>query len=64
MLSRPEESWNGRQGHVQPHVIELLGEDREIDVYICGLKAMVDDMRQLLKQAGFDKSRVIYEKYD
>jgi len=64
VLSRPEATWKGRVGHVQPHVLELLGENRDIDVYICGLKAMVDDMRRLLRSAGFDRRRVIYEKYD
>ena len=34
------------------------------DVYICGLKEMVDDVRALLKQKGFDRKQIIYEKYD
>jgi ferredoxin-NADP reductase len=33
-------------------------------VYICGLKAMVDDVRRLLKARGFDRKRLVYEKYD
>jgi len=63
-LSRPEEGWNGRTGHVQTHLEEALGERRDIDVYVCGLKAMVDDVRQRLKDMGFDRKRIIYEKYD
>jgi CDP-4-dehydro-6-deoxyglucose reductase len=35
-----------------------------VDVYICGLKAMVDDMRTRLKEAGLDRKRIIFEKYD
>jgi CDP-4-dehydro-6-deoxyglucose reductase len=35
-----------------------------MDVYICGMKAMVDDMRQQLKALGLDRKRIIFEKYD
>ena len=64
VLSRPGPSWRGRTGRVQPHAMELLGERRDIDVYICGLKEMVNQMRRMLREAGFEKRRVIYEKYD
>jgi CDP-4-dehydro-6-deoxyglucose reductase len=36
----------------------------ETDVYICGLKEMVDDVRAELKKRGFDRKQIIYEKYD
>jgi CDP-4-dehydro-6-deoxyglucose reductase len=63
-LSRPEPSWTGRTGHVQTHVLETLGERRDMDVYICGMKAMVDDMRRQLKALELDRKRIIFEKYD
>lgn len=63
-LSRPEPSWRGQRGHVQEHVIEALGNRRDMDIYICGLKAMVDDLRSQLKQLGLDRKQIIYEKYD
>jgi len=63
-LSRPEPSWPGRAGHVQTHLLEALGERRDVDVYICGLKAMVDDVRSILKALGFDRKQIIFEKYD
>lgn len=63
-LSRPEPSWTGRTGHVQPHLIEAIGERRDLDVYLCGLKLMVDDVRAKLKGIGFDRKQIIYEKYD
>lgn len=63
-LSRPEPSWTGRSGHVQTHLLEALGERRDLDVYICGLKAMVDDVRGILKGLGFDRKQIIFEKYD
>ena len=63
-LSRAEPSWTGRAGHVQTHLFEALGDRRDLDVYICGLKAMVDDVRGILKTMGFDRKQIIFEKYD
>lgn len=63
-LSRPEPGWTGRAGHVQQHLEEALGERRDLDVYLCGLKLMVDDVRARLKAAGFDRKQIFYEKYD
>jgi len=63
-LSRPEPGWKGRTGHVQKHLLEAIGSRRDLDVYICGLKLMVDDVRALLKSLGFDRKQIIFEKYD
>jgi CDP-4-dehydro-6-deoxyglucose reductase len=63
-LSRPDSAWRGRRGHVQTHLDEALSGSRDVDVYICGLKAMVDDVRAGLKRRGFHRQRIIYEKYD
>ena len=64
LLSRPEATWQGRTGHVQPHVLEALGDRRDVDVYVCGLHQMVDDMRTQLKGIGLDRKHIIFEKYD
>jgi CDP-4-dehydro-6-deoxyglucose reductase, E3 len=63
-LSRADSSWHGRTGHVQTHLLEAIGSRRDLDVYICGLKVMVDDVRGMLKELGFDRKQVIFEKYD
>ncbi len=63
-LTRPESSWTGRTGRVQPHLIECVGERRDVDIYICGMKEMVDETRALLKSMGFERRRIIFEKYD
>lgn len=63
-LTRPQSSWAGRVGRVQAHVIEVLRGRTDVDVYICGLKEMVDEMRATLKQLGFDRRHIIFEKYD
>lgn len=64
VVSRPGPSWQGRTGHVQPYVLEAVGDRRDLDVYICGLREMVDDVRNLLKGIGFERKRLVYEKYD
>ena len=63
-LTRPGAEWLGRTGRVQPHVMQALGQRRDVYVFICGLREMVDDLRVQLKAAGLDRKRVIYEKYD
>ncbi len=63
-LSRSDDRWKGRGGHVQAHLAEAIGDRRDMDIYICGLKAMVDDVRGRLKELAFDRKHVIYEKYD
>lgn len=68
-LSRSHAEWKGRAGRVMAHLDEALAiaspEDlSQTDVYICGLKEMVDDVRADLKKRGFDRKQIIYEKYD
>jgi ferredoxin-NADP reductase len=63
-LTRPPEDWTGLTGRVQPHTLEALGGRRDVDVYICGLREMVDELRAQLKAIGLDRKRIVYEKYD
>lgn len=63
-LSRGPDDWPGRRGYVQEHTERLLAERADLDVYICGLKAMVDDLRARLKARGLDRKQIRYEKYD
>jgi len=63
-LSRPDAGWAGRSGHVQIHLEEAIGARRDLDVYLCGLKQMVDSTRGMLKEMGFDRKQIRYEKYD
>ena len=63
-LTRPPEHWTGLSGRVQQPTLEALGDRRDVDVYICGLREMVDDVRLKLKEIGVDRKRIIYERYD
>ncbi len=67
-LTRPGPDWTGLTGRVQQHLMEALGQQSvarpDVDVFLCGLKAMVDDVRNILKAMGFDRKQILYEKYD
>ncbi len=57
-LSR--EQWEGKTGHVQDH----LGEDLQNKTfYICGVKEMVLETRDLLLQKGVLKENIKFERY-
>jgi len=65
-LSRGSDGWQGRRGHVQVHIPELVGSMQgPCDVYVCGLSRMVKDVRKLLKgELGFTKDLIHTERYD
>jgi ferredoxin-NADP reductase len=63
-LTRPGEGWKGLTGRVHAPVLELLGDRRDVDVYICGMAEMVNELRTALKEKGLDRKRIIVEKYD
>jgi CDP-4-dehydro-6-deoxyglucose reductase len=63
-LTQPSSDWTGRTGRVQAHLAEAIGGQSNIDIDLCGLQPMVDDVRQILKSMGFDRKQIRYEKYD
>ncbi len=67
-LTQPPPEWTGRIGRVQAHLAEAIAatsvSPSGLDVYLCGLKPMVDDVRRTLKERGFDRKQIRYEKYD
>jgi len=63
-LTQPGAAWAGCTGRVQMHLAEAIGGRTDIDIYLCGLRPMVDDVRQILKGMGFDRKQIRYEKYD
>ena len=63
-LSRPADDWKGVKGYVQEHVREIVGDRKDMEAYICGLNNMVSANRQQLKDLGWDRHQIIYERYD
>jgi len=54
ICSTPDDSWNGKTGHVQDH-LDLFSDGSEIDVYICGPPKMVSRTIPLLLKRNFKK---------
>jgi ferredoxin-NADP reductase len=63
-LSREGPEWKGLRGYVQEHVRPVAAGHSDRHAYVCGLKAMVDANRALLKELGWERKSIIYEKYD
>jgi ferredoxin-NADP reductase len=63
-LSRDNPGWSGARGYVQEHVRRLAHGRIDMDAYICGLKDMVLANRDLLKQLGWDRKAILYERFD
>ena len=64
-ITRPP-SWTGLTGRIQSDIDEALalhspGELKNVDVYVCGLEEMVEDVRRELNRRGFDRKQIIYE---
>lgn len=73
-VSHPHEGWEGLRGNVEIHVRKLLlggaGVDAAIGgavpalAYICGLNEMVTANRAQLKELGWDRKQIVFERYD
>lgn len=63
-LSRGGEEWNGLRGYVQEHVPSIAAGKSDMHAYVCGLDKMVKANRELLKEMGWERKSILYEKYD
>jgi ferredoxin-NADP reductase len=63
-LSRPPSGWSGASGYVQEHVVALASSMPGARVYVCGLRAMVDDVVARVAAAGVPDDCLRYELYD
>jgi ferredoxin-NADP reductase len=63
-LSRENAGWTGASGYVQEHVRKLAEGRTDMDAYICGLKDMVIANRDMLKELGWDKKSIMFERFD
>ncbi|MFY9646263.1 MAG: FAD-binding oxidoreductase [Terriglobales bacterium] len=63
-LSRAPSEWTGLRGYVQEHLPEIIKGRTDMHAYICGLAKMVTANRDLLKNQGWDRTAIRYERYD
>ncbi len=64
-LSQPTESWTGARGRVTAHLEEWDLPLDDMQIYLCGNGAMIDEVTQHLDGRGLNRRtrRVVYEKY-
>lgn len=63
-LSQPEnESWNGEKGRVTDILKNKNIDTKNTKIYICGLKAMVEDVEKLLLKKSVPERQIYFEKY-
>jgi NAD(P)H-flavin reductase len=64
-VSHPHDGWEGLRGNVDIHVKKLLLDDsKPLQAYICGLNEMVASNRAQLKELGWDRKQIVFERYD
>lgn len=68
-MSRPDEAWQGKRGYVQTHVLplwqELCASGATPHAYVCGVRKMLLEVRDVLKtQGGAERQRLHLESYD
>ncbi len=64
-LTRPENhEWKGTKGRVTEIIDKMNPNPKTTEIYICGLKDMINDVVTLLKTKGFEDSSIHEEKYN
>lgn len=63
-LTRPSEGWTGKRGRVQAHLIELASSLTDLQAWLCGHHAMVQDCVALLEdELDVPRSMIFSEEY-
>lgn len=63
VLSKPKGSYS-YVGHVQDYLYKLIPKSFDGSAYICGLKEMVNEVKEKLLNFGFNEEDIYFEKYD
>lgn len=61
-ISRPK-NWTGEVGYVQEKIKKYITDPEGLNVYICGLPKMVEDVQATCLAMGFPKEKIHFEKY-
>ena len=65
-LSRATEKdkWKGEKGRVTDLIKKLVPDNSNIDVYICGLPAMVNSCLEVLTKKGIPPDQISFDKFE
>lgn len=62
-LSRPSDAWTGSKGRVTALLPPLDFDLEKTDIYLCGGKPMIDEVKQIFINKGFDKGHIFFEQF-
>ncbi len=62
-VSRPK-AWTGEHEYVQLMLKKYIHDPKDKRLYICGLTNMILEVEKMALSMGFEKSQILYEKYD
>lgn len=63
VLSKPSDGWSGVSGHVTEYVLHDEKDLVHSEFYLCGNRAMVDDVRTKLLERNVPKEQIITELF-
>lgn len=63
VLSKPPSDWQGLTGHVTEHVMELEKDYANSEYYLCGNKAMIEEVRTKLLGQNVPKEQIKSELF-
>ncbi len=64
VLSRANENWKGKTGYVHNVYKELFSDKRPAQFYLCGWEVMIKEARNTLRDMGYERKDILFEKYD
>lgn len=63
-LSRSQGSWNGQKGYVHQIYQQLYNDCKDAQFYLCGWDTMITEAKTNLKEIGYTRKDILFEKYD
>jgi NAD(P)H-flavin reductase len=58
-----ESEWTGTRGRIGPELLDPVLHDRATLCFICGPRALVDDMPRVLTELGVESRRILIEEW-
>ncbi len=52
------------KGHIQDNIKKLVPKEFKGDFYLCGLKIMIEEVKNILMKKGFKEKQIFLERYD
>ena len=63
-LSQPEATWSGHTGRVTDFLEKTTIDPAVTEIYLCGLKEMIDSVKNILIKKNIPEETIHFEKYD